>query len=143
TVALPNGFVPALGQTFAIGNALARAGTFSTTSFPGIGCGLTWNVSYTGTTAVLTVVTDGPCCPDADNDGFAVCSAGCSPDVGEACADCNDANPAIGAGTAEVCDGIDNDCNGQVDDGLAGRAEVCNGLDDNCNGGVDDGGPAS
>jgi hypothetical protein len=142
-VALANGFAPALGQTFTIVNALSRAGTFSTTSFPGIGCGLTWSPSYTATTAVLTIVADGPCCPDADNDGFAVCSAGCSPDVNEVCGDCNDANPAIGGGSAELCDGIDNDCNGQVDDGLAGRAETCNGLDDNCNGVVDEGDPGS
>jgi hypothetical protein len=142
-VSLANGFVPALGQTFTIVNALSRTGTFATTSFPGIGCGLTWSVSYTGTTAVLNIVTDGPCCPDADNDGFAVCSAGCSPDVNKVCGDCNDANPAIGAGSAEICDGIDNDCNGQVDEGLAGRAEVCNGLDDNCNGVADEGDPGA
>ena len=142
-VSLANGFVPTLGQTFTIVNALSRNGTFATTSFPGIGCGLTWSVSYTGTTAVLTIVTDGPCCPDADNDGFAVCSAGCSPDVNKVCGDCNDANPAIGAGSAEICDGIDNDCNGQIDDGLTGRAEVCNGLDDNCNGVVDEGDPGA
>jgi len=30
--------------------------------------------------------------------------------------DCNDANPAIHVGAAEVCDGLDNDCNGVVDD---------------------------
>ncbi len=33
--------------------------------------------------------------------------------------DCNDANAAIHPGAAEVCDGVDNDCNGQTDDGLA------------------------
>ncbi len=76
-----------------------------------------------------------------------------------------------GAPTPEVCDGQDNDCNGQVDDGIAavdtscgqgdcaatgqatcvnGRtvnsctpgapsAEVCDGRDNNCNGQVDDG----
>jgi hypothetical protein len=142
-VALANGFVPALGQAFTIVNALSRTGTFATTSFPGIGCGLTWAVSYTATTAVLTIVSDGPCCPDADNDGFTVCSAGCSSDVNKVCGDCNDANPAIGGGSAEICDGIDNDCNGQVDDGLAGRAETCNGLDDNCNGVVDEGDPGA
>ncbi len=32
--------------------------------------------------------------------------------------DCNDGNPAIHPGAAEVCDGVDNDCDGQVDEGL-------------------------
>jgi hypothetical protein len=35
-----------------------------------------------------------------------------------------------------VCDGVDNDCNGKVDDG---PAELCNGLDDDCDGQVDEG----
>ncbi|MDA8141827.1 MAG: putative metal-binding motif-containing protein [Desulfobacteraceae bacterium] len=76
-----------------------------------------------------------------------------------------------GTPTAEVCDGIDNNCNGQVDDGIAAApttcgvgacastarstcvngqivdsctagsptAELCDGIDNNCNGQVDDG----
>jgi hypothetical protein len=47
----------------------------------------------------------------------------------------------LGAPGAEICDGIDNDCNGVVDD--SGRAEACNGLDDDCNGLVDEGEPES
>jgi hypothetical protein len=47
----------------------------------------------------------------------------------------------------EVCDGIDNNGDGRVDEGFAKcgspphcpTAEVCNGLDDDCNGLVDDG----
>jgi hypothetical protein len=77
----------------------------------------------------------------------------------------------IGAPSAEVCDNIDNNCNGSVDDGIAsvpttcgvgacastgtsscqggqmvnscqagtGSAEVCDNIDNNCNGTVDDG----
>jgi hypothetical protein len=54
-----------------------------------------------------------PCiCPDGDGDGFnlALCEAD------PALADCNDADPAINPGAAEVCDdGIDNNCNDRVD----------------------------
>jgi hypothetical protein len=41
---------------------------------------------------------------DADWDGYSLES------------DCNDADPLIHPGAAEVCDGVDNDCNGDVDD---------------------------
>ncbi len=109
-----------------------------------------------------------PVCTDADGDGY-FSLAGCGTAV-----DCNDGNPAIHPGVAEVCDGIDNNCSGGVDEGNPGggtscitgqvgvcaagttqcvggaiicvantspSAEVCNGLDDNCNGTVDEGDP--
>ena len=37
----------------------------------------------------------------------------------------------------EVCDKVDNDCDGFVDN--TGKLETCNGQDDDCNGAVDDG----
>jgi len=46
------------------------------------------------------------CDDDDDNDG--------DPDV----ADCAPANPAVGPSKAETCDGIDNNCNGQFDEGF-------------------------
>ena len=61
---------------------------------------------------------------DADNDGFgnsAVSLQACSAPSGYVSNsnDCNDNEAAINPGATEVCDGLDNDCNGIPDDGLA------------------------
>jgi hypothetical protein len=107
--------------------------------------------------------------PDTDGDGFGVsegammgaCGAvnGFSPKNG----DCNDKNNKINPGAKEICNNVDDDCNGKIDNGVLPtcgvgwcartssgcnpalcspgqpRAEMCNGLDDDCNGMVDDG----
>jgi cysteine-rich repeat protein len=56
------------------------------------------------------VPTSGTCSPclDADNDSFG---------IGPECAgfDCNDANDTVYPGAAEVCDDVDNNCDGQID----------------------------
>ncbi len=49
------------------------------------------------------------CEEDADGDGF------CAPE------DCDDRNPAVHPYAADVCDGLDNDCDGEVDEGC----DVC------------------
>lgn len=54
---------------------------------------------------------------------------------------------ALTNGGIEVCDNVDNNCNGLVDDGLLGcqcttnapSQEVCDGVDNDCNGVIDDG----
>jgi hypothetical protein len=56
---------------------------------------------------------------------------------------CNITNPGQSP-TAEVCNGLDDDCDGKVDEGLTNctcnpSPEICNGSDDDCNGLVDDG----
>lgn len=62
---------------------------------------------------------------DADLDGYGVASSTLdtclsSPPVGYAAVagDCNDINANINPGSPEICDGIDNDCAGGIDDGL-------------------------
>jgi uncharacterized protein (TIGR02145 family) len=51
--------------------------------------------------------------PDADGDGYTAVGA-CTGSMN----DCNDSDSTIFPGAVEVCDGIDNNCNGQVDEGL-------------------------
>ena len=71
---------------------------------------------------------------DTDNDGVADCLDGCPgvPDVDAAedgflvCNDCNDSDPFVNPAAAETCDGIDNNCNGVVDDDLASLQVTAN-----------------
>ena len=60
---------------------------------------------------------------DADADGFgnpSVSLSACSIPAGYVAnnTDCNDTNPLIRPGVAEVCNLIDDNCNGQIDEGL-------------------------
>ena len=60
---------------------------------------------------------------DADLDGYGVGvgSLQCGPGGGflvTVNGDCNDAQKAINPGAGEICDGMDNNCNGQTDEGL-------------------------
>ena len=60
-----------------------------------------------------------PICQDADGDGFgfpgsAVCPGGSAPD-------CDDTRASVFPGATEICDGLDNDCNGEVDEGFPDR----------------------
>src|SRR5262245_1136098 len=55
-------------------------------------------------------------CPDADGDGFAVCSAGCTPAPGDLCGDCDDGRASTRPGGFEVCFNFrDDDCDGLFD----------------------------
>src|SRR5581483_2502740 len=46
--------------------------------------------------------------------------ASCAPVSGRVAnnSDCNDANSAVHPGATELCNGVDDNCNGMIDDGL-------------------------
>ena len=89
-------------------------------------------------------------CVDLDGDGLTPCSG-----------DCDDADPHTYDKAPELCDGVDNDCDGRIDNGhdLDGdgfttcdgdcddadaaispaEAEACDGVDNDCDGTVDNG----
>jgi N-acetylneuraminic acid mutarotase len=88
---------------------------------------------------------------DEDGDGFTLCDG-----------DCDEGNASVHPGAAELCNGIDDNCNGAIDevdsdgdhftcavdcddanpDVHPGVAEICNGVDDDCDGSVDETGAA-
>ena len=123
---------------------------------------------------------------DCAHDGYPLCATGAStavdcsgntvPLLAGGAADGNDNIASINAGAAETCNGLDDNCNGGIDEGspaggaacvIAGQLgvcaegvtscangpmecvpthvaspETCNGLDDDCDGQVDEGHPA-
>ncbi|MFM7204371.1 MAG: MopE-related protein [Myxococcota bacterium] len=66
---------------------------------------------------------------DADGDGYgksgSTATAACSAPSGYVSnsADCNDTTASIKPGATEICDGIDQDCDAQIDEGLTGCSQ--------------------
>ncbi|WP_370478075.1 MopE-related protein [Tamlana flava] len=105
---------------------------------------------------LLTITCSTPWYADADNDGYGDPSNSivtCTPPPGYVSdnTDCNDTNATVNPGALELCDGIDNNCDGQIDEGFADTdgdgladcidSETCDGLDNDGDGAVDEGFP--
>ncbi|OLC55098.1 MAG: hypothetical protein AUH92_02895 [Acidobacteria bacterium 13_1_40CM_4_69_4] len=69
---------------------------------------------------VPAILTVNPICQDQDGDGYAVCSAACALAGGDRCGDCDDGDPAVHPFVPESCNGVDDNCNGLIDEGTAG-----------------------
>jgi hypothetical protein len=65
-----------------------------------------------------------PDCPDDDNDGFVVCND-CTIPEGKFCGDCNDDDASIRPNVREICDRIDNNCDGNTDEDLDETCQAC------------------
>ncbi len=75
---------------------------------------------------------------DLDNDGFgnlAVTIQACSVPVGYVAnsTDCNDGNAAVSPADAEICNGIDDNCNGSIDEGCCNMTASAAATNATCN----------
>lgn len=67
-----------------------------------------------GQSALPGTVVDGPGCVDIDGDGYG--NPGVSTCQYGPATDCNDDNGAIHPGAAELCNGVDDNCDGSTDE---------------------------
>jgi subtilisin family serine protease/DNA-binding beta-propeller fold protein YncE len=90
------------------------------------------NDPFTPILRVPAVLNVNPICPDLDSDGYAVCSTACALGGGDRCGDCDDRSTAIHPFVAEVCNGLDDNCNGLRDEGTAGLDSDGDLIGDSC-----------
>jgi hypothetical protein len=114
---------------------------------PGV---LACNAGHTGTTCVQNVTSSAEVCDNKDNNcngntdegnpgGGAACSTGLQGVCSAGTQQCTGGALACTATTtssAEICDGLDNDCNGAVDNGFNVGASCSTGLQGVCSTGV-------
>lgn len=127
-----------------------------------------FDICYSSTQTVEVVTPTYTYYADVDGDtygnaGSSILSCEVSAPVGYSAdaTDCDDNNPSVNPGATEICNSIDDNCNGLTDEGFdadndgftscggdcndndntvyPGATEVCNGVDDDCNLLVDDG----
>ncbi len=81
---------------------------------------------------------------DVDGDGYGAVdgtgTSSCSAPKGGVAddTDCDDHDATVHPGAAERCNGLDDNCDGQADEGLSALPELCNGIDDDCDGQIDE-----
>jgi hypothetical protein len=66
-----------------------------------------------------------PFCPDQDTDGYAICAVTCRLASGDQCGDCDDTRSSVNPGRMELCNGRDDDCDTQTDEGDPGGGGAC------------------
>jgi len=153
------------------GTTVALKGVWSSTS------GDVYAVGSNGTILHGTKVMYSTWYRDADGDGYgnaSVTTQALTQPAGYVAdsTDCNDSNASVHPNAPEICDGIDNNCNGRIDEGFGLGAEcevgvgacyregvmvcsggvavcnavagtptpeVCDGIDNNCDGQIDEG----